>query len=546
MAPQKLTEYERRRLENIKRNGEMLASLKIHTKINDLSSTIKRCRPEAKSYKTSLKKKPKPETPVVIRRSLRTRGVPPDSSTADGIKDDFDESLTAMKTPKSQIGPKKSGRERGPISMRDAYTGDDSDRKLVEGIMGVAKKCQVCESECVKEEIDGGESEDKGFGVATRSGVCKTESLEVEIDGGESEKRGFSGGMGSRVCNSESLKEESAGGESENRGFGGGMRSRAWGTIDLEAMKLEAENVARVVPGRIMAVRFLPCLDMRMVVVGNKFGEVGFWNMDAEKEDEDGIYVYHPHPGPVSGIVIQPFSLSKIYTSCYDGFIRLMDVEKEKFDLVYSTDNTIFSISQRPNDSKCLFFGEGRGGLSLWDERAGKSSSSWMLHEDRINTIDFNSRNVNIMATSSTDGTACIWDLRYIVADSQKSLTTVSHKRAVHSAYFSPSGSQGFDDKVGLLSGANYDNVSMMYHNNQTGRWISSFRGIWGWDDSYVFIGNMKRGVDVISATQRRNVATLGSAEMSAIPCRFDVHPYKLGTLAAATSGGQVYVWTSC
>ncbi|KAK3007437.1 hypothetical protein RJ639_013563 [Escallonia herrerae] len=418
MAPQILTEYERRRLENIKRNGQMLASLKIHNKINDLSSTIKRCRPEAKSYKTSLKKKPKPETPVLIRRSLRTRGVPPDRSTADGIKDDFDESLTAMKTPKSQIGHKKSGRERGPISMRDAYTGDDSDRKLVEEIMGVANKCQ-------------------GFGVATRSGVCKSESLEVEIDGGESEKRGFSEGMGSRVCNSESLKEESAGGESENRGFGGGMRSRAWGTIDLEAMKLEAENVARVVQGRIMAVRFLPCLDMRMVVVGNKFGEVGFWNMDAEKEDEDGIYVYHPHPGPGSGIVIQPFSLSKIYTSCYDGFIRLMDVEKEKFDLV-------------------------------------------------------------------------------------------------------------FDDKVGLLSGANYDVVSMMYHNNQTGRWISSFRGIWGWDDSYVFIGNMKRGVDVISATQRRNVATLGSAEMSAIPCRFDVHPYKLEMLAAATSGGQVYVWTSC
>jgi hypothetical protein len=31
---------------------------------------------------------------------------------------------------------------------------------------------------------------------------------------------------------------------------------------------------------------------------------------------------------------------------------------------------------------------------------------------------------------------------------------------------------------------------------------------------------------------------------MSAIPCRFDAHPYNVGMLAGATSGGQVYMWT--
>lgn len=44
MAPEKLSEYERKRLENIKRNDEMLAALKIQSKAADLSAASKRQR----------------------------------------------------------------------------------------------------------------------------------------------------------------------------------------------------------------------------------------------------------------------------------------------------------------------------------------------------------------------------------------------------------------------------------------------------------------------------------------------------------------------
>ncbi|XP_031280308.1 DNA damage-binding protein CMR1-like [Pistacia vera] len=102
-----------------------------------------------------------------------------------------------------------------------------------------------------------------------------------------------------------------------------------------------------------------------------------------------------------------------------------------------------------------------------------------------------------------------------------------------------------YDDNVGILSGVNFEDTSMIHHNNQTGRWLSSFRAAWGWDDSYVFIGNMRRGVDVISPALRITIKTLESPHMSAIPYRFHAHPYEVGMLAGATSGGQVYVWTS-
>lgn len=131
----------------------------------------------------------------------------------------------------------------------------------------------------------------------------------------------------------------------------------------------------------------------------------------------------------------------QVYTSCYDGLVRLMDAEKEIFDMVYNSDECIYALSQPKNEANCLYFGEGRGGFTVWDNRIGKCSSRLDLHESRINTIDFNPENPHIVATSSSDGTACTWDLRYTGGDKLKALRTFTHKKAVQSAYFSPSGS---------------------------------------------------------------------------------------------------------
>nr|XP_043622135.1 WD repeat-containing protein 76-like [Erigeron canadensis]XP_043622136.1 WD repeat-containing protein 76-like [Erigeron canadensis] len=468
----KATEYEQKRLENIKRNEQLLASLNIKSKLSDLSAS-KRQRAETKSYKVSPAKKVKSETPIVIRRSLRTQGKAPDLA---GLKDDFSETPKKLSNLKSHVIPNKSPRELIPISMRDAKTSSESDEALVSKISSVCKESRLKDGDC-------------------------------------------------------------------------GKKYRVTASVDLDSMKLAPENVARVVPNRILSVKLFPSTYMNIVVVGNKFGDVGFWNVDSEDKDGDGIYMYHPHPAPVSAIVIQPFSLNKIITSCYDGQVRSLDIEKEMFDLAYSSEHAIFSMFQRLDDVNSLFFGEGHGVVRCWDERSGKTSFSWELHETRINTIDFNPENVNMMATSSTDRTVCIWDLRKLGKSKPNSLKMVTCERAVQSAYFSPSGSHlattSLDDKIGVLSGANYDDEFMINHNNQTGRWLSTFKGVWGWDDSHIYVGNMRRGVDIISAEERRLVTTLDSPHMTAIPCRFDAHPLKPGMLAGATSGGQVYIWST-
>jgi hypothetical protein len=70
MASQKLTEYEHKRLENIRHNNEIMAELKLQSKASQLSNK--------RVIITKSEKKPKTETPFLIRHSFRTRGISPD------------------------------------------------------------------------------------------------------------------------------------------------------------------------------------------------------------------------------------------------------------------------------------------------------------------------------------------------------------------------------------------------------------------------------------------------------------------------------------
>ncbi|EXB51697.1 WD repeat-containing protein 76 [Morus notabilis] len=582
-ASSKLTEYERKRLENICRNGELMASLKLHSMATQLSASTKRQKDETtKSSKVSSQKKPKTDqTPIVVRRSLRTRGMPPDS---EGLPSDLLDSPLKNRRSKSSSPTKPSPRKLGPLSMREAYIGEGSHRTLLETLKRVEKESEVneslgakiggvriCKGEILSDSVKKEEDNEVGGSfdlcskvipenIRARFGgdrVCKVDNLS-DLVKKEDNEVGFSSDLfpksnsenigekfrGDRVCKGEILtasvkKDSEVGGcfdvhsmnsNAENVGAkSGGVRickdenlsdsikkeeNEVGGYFDFYSMTLNPRNIARILPDRIMHARFFPCASSRVIVAGNKLGDVGFWNLDPQRDDEeteDGIYTYHSHSGPVSGISIHQHCLSKVSTSCYDGFVRLMDAEKEVFNLIYSSEYSIFSLSQRSNDPKCLYFGEACGLLNIWDERMGKCSTQSVLHADRINSIDFNSGNPNILATSSSDGNVCIWDLRSIDANKTKALKTISHKRSVHSAYFSPSG-----------------------------KCLATTRAIWGWDDSYVFIGNMKRGVDVISPSQSRTIFTLQSPHLSAIPCRFDAHPYNVGMLAGATGGGQL------
>ncbi|MCD9645921.1 hypothetical protein HAX54_035326 [Datura stramonium] len=324
--------------------------------------------------------------------------------------------------------------------------------------------------------------------------------------------------------------------------------------LDLERLQLKPNGITQVAKGAISDVKFLPTVVKRVIVVGDNLGYFGLWNL--EDQETGGIYLYPAHRSKLSGIAIDPFSMLKIFTSSYDQRIKLLDVEKEVFDEVYQDTYAVYSLCHRMEDVNCLYFGDEVGHLKLFDVRASKPSSSWGLHGDTINTIHCKPNDLHVIATSSADKTVSLWDLRNLRRDKPKSLTTISHGGPIYSAYFSPFGSflatTSSDNTLGLFGGENYEEKFLIPHNHLSGQYISTLRGIWGWDDSHVYIGKIQEkqkkidddtdthGLHVISTIEKKVVLTL---HMPTVPYRLAAHPYIVGTLAAATGKGKLCVW---
>ncbi|CAL5080832.1 unnamed protein product [Urochloa decumbens] len=320
--------------------------------------------------------------------------------------------------------------------------------------------------------------------------------------------------------------------------------------------RLKPENVRKVKPTVISAApRVLPLVDRTVVAVGTDFGHLMFWDADCTVPartplcpGSDGMFWYHPHSVAVSGITVHPSAPLKIYSCSRHGEICLMDVEEEVFNMVHLCNDLVLSLCQSPDNSNCLYFGKGNGDLKGFDERAGKISSTWQLHRDSISSIDFNPENTYMLATSSLDNTACVWDLRNMKRLKAQSLKVVEHKLRVHSAYFSPSGSilatTSSDNTVGVLSVRDFDKSCYLQHSCPS----TTFKANWGWNDSELFV-DIERDIGILSfdlndiSISASYKARIGSEEMSQVPNQFATHPYQVGVLACA-GRNKLFLWT--
>ncbi|XP_039816742.1 DNA damage-binding protein cmr1-like isoform X3 [Panicum virgatum] len=281
----------------------------------------------------------------------------------------------------------------------------------------------------------------------------------------------------------------------------GGFRAASEGFDPGEELVLRPGNVRKLATTVIAVARVLPLADRTVVAAGTMQGHLVFWDADGPALEprlcqpygtrgaSDGVFMYHPHTGSVAGITAHPSAPRKIYSCTHDGDVCLMDVEKEIFNAIYLCDYPAFSLCQAPDNATCLYFGEGNGQLKAFDERVGKVSSKWLMHHDCIGSIDFNPENPNILATSSLDSTACLWDLRNMKVLKPESLKVVKHEHSVRSAYFSPSGSflatTSHFNTVGILSVRNFNNSCFQQHSCPS----TTFRASWGFNDSELLLG---------------------------------------------------------
>lgn len=241
---------------------------------------------------------------------MRARGISPDTkNVVDGLTE------PAIRIRKYNTKSRPMPLDSGPLQMIGVCSERESHRSLIESILGMSEKSQL--SDGVKEELVGEVKDElvddvKDFNIEEGDGNFPNSIKTEREEDGKCLKQEAMDDFPSIVKT-----------EFDELTSDYGLKGHWTSTIKTEqkndgsclklgSLVLNAGNIARILPGRITATRFFPCHDSRMIVVGNKFGELGFWNADHEAEEGNGVYLYHPHSGQISGISIQRHALTKV------------------------------------------------------------------------------------------------------------------------------------------------------------------------------------------------------------------------------------------
>ncbi|XP_035670325.1 WD repeat-containing protein 76-like isoform X2 [Branchiostoma floridae] len=279
----------------------------------------------------------------------------------------------------------------------------------------------------------------------------------------------------------------------------------------VQSMAITEERVAKVTPERIFSVAVHPSTTKMLVCAGDKWGRLGLWDVESQ-EGEDGVYSYNPHSRPINCLQFSPVHHGKLYMCSYDGTMRCAEFEKNIFSEVFSTeegtDQLVKYFDFLSEDGTTCLVGLGDGDVAVVDTRTKGTEAEHLYpaHDRTIKTVSVHPTQRHYFVTCCNDSNVYIYDLRNMKKKgSQQFVASLyQHTRSVSSAYFSPaSGSRilttCFDDRIRLfdtkvIGQPTVKPLREIRHNNQTGRWLTPLRAVWvpGRDDLFVS-GSMKQ-----------------------------------------------------
>ncbi|KAJ3306369.1 hypothetical protein HDV03_005336 [Kappamyces sp. JEL0829] len=314
----------------------------------------------------------------------------------------------------------------------------------------------------------------------------------------------------------------------------------------------------------IYAIDCHPSATKILAVVGDKKGSVGIWDVSdtiaksqtgPEEEVEPNVITFKPHSRSISRIMHTTTDLNRVYTSSYDGSVRVMDINKQKFEEVYVHPEEhalgLFDIHE-----SSLWFCTHHGEIGQMDIRARRESSAvYEASEKKLNTIHINPQTPHLLVTAGLDHIVRIFDARNLKTEAEP-VKTFEHGKSVNSAFWDPVYgldvlSLSFDDTIGVWKNAAGESSKhiAIRHNNNTGRWVQKFKACWrpfAHDGQSVFaVGNMTRRVDIYGGKAGRELASLSDPErLTAIPAVNVFHPNpSVGMIISGNASGRMSVW---
>ncbi|XP_058011726.1 WD repeat-containing protein 76 isoform X2 [Ahaetulla prasina] len=270
----------------------------------------------------------------------------------------------------------------------------------------------------------------------------------------------------------------------------------------LRGMVLREEHVAKVVKNRIYSVAVHPSESRTLVAAGDKWGQIGIWDLDSSSEN--GAYVFIPHSQAVSCLHFSPVNPAHLLSLSHDGTLRSGDVTRRIFEEIYRNEtHSLSSFDFLASDASTLVVGMWDGKVAIVDRRTPipfPEISVDLLSKTRTVHVHPVRREYFVAAGERN---VSIYDARHLKNRSQSVVTLNGHTKSVASAYFSPlTGNRVLttcaDDTLRIFGTQCLSSLAPVLttirHNNNTGRWLTRFRAVWDpkRDDCFV-VGSMAR-----------------------------------------------------
>ncbi|QLG73416.1 hypothetical protein HG535_0E05000 [Zygotorulaspora mrakii] len=511
-----LTEFQKRRLENIKRNNELLKKLNLsgaatqikrEAGVNEDDKVRKKKTPRKSSNKRTASSKP---VRLPTRRSSRLRG---EAAEGNGVPNLSDTELM-----KKQYSP---------------------DNELLDDI-----------------------KETKIIGDVKLSDLIKSEHEDDLLNKFKlyADKKFSSGDFFQEIRKHKGEAKPEL--EQQQKEF------------DLQMYEVFQPNEIKITKDRISAMYIHPIVDKKLIIGGDTGGNLGFWNVRDEPLAENGaddlvepditrVQLFNKN---VSTIDCFPSDSSKILTSSYDGFVRSIDLNnlksrellqlKNEYDESLGVSKCQFSHE----DTNVLFLSTLDGEFSTLDLRAKSPGCSLRrLSDKKIGSFCINPNRPFEIATGSLDRTLRLWDVRKLVEKpewsqytdlpSYKLVSTYDSRLSVSAVSYSPTDNtlvcNGYDDTIRLFDVKNdhmpevlEPNLTLK-HNCQSGRWTSILKSIFKPNKNVFAIANMKRAIDIYNSDGEQ----LAHMQTATVPAVLAWHPLQ-NWIAGGNSSGKVFLFT--
>lgn len=230
-----------------------------------------------------------------------------------------------------------------------------------------------------------------------------------------------------------------------------------------------------------------------------------------QEDDEDAetegptITTLKPHTRTIHTFQFSPHDSNALYSASYDSTVRKLDLAKGVAVEVYAPadaneDAPLSGLEISKDDANLLYFSTLNGQFGIYDMRTPSEKAAglqiFQLSEKKIGGFSLHPLHPHLVATASLDRTLKIWDLRKITGkgDARSPALVGEHESRLsvsHAAWNSAGqvATASYDDTIKIhdfgncadwsagtaLTDTEMKPSAVVPHNNQTGRWVTMY-----------------------------------------------------------------------